>query len=110
MGAADRSHRVGDGRRLCDHQRHESSQLAARGLTGWIEEWSPDSRKIAVAALRDGTWSLQWIDANTEEKGVITPATPPRIYLRYPEWSPRGDVIVFERGEPKGNIWFLPLR
>jgi hypothetical protein len=30
--------------------------------------------------------------------------------VRYPDWSARGDVVVFERGELRGNIWTLPLR
>jgi Tol biopolymer transport system component len=80
-----------------------------RGQT-WVRSWSPDGRKIAVAALRDGLWSLQWIDVESGRQGVITGTAPPQVYLRYPEWSPRGDVVVFERGELRGNIWTLALR
>jgi hypothetical protein len=32
------------------------------------------------------------------------------VYVRYPEWSARNDIVVFERGELHGNIWTLPLR
>ena len=42
-----------------------------RGQT-WVHSWSPDGRKIAVAALRDGQWSLRWIDVHTAEQGEIT--------------------------------------
>ena len=35
---------------------------------------------------------------------------PPHVYVRYPEWSPRGNVVVFERGELRGNIWTLAVR
>jgi hypothetical protein len=35
---------------------------------------------------------------------------PSNAYVRYPEWSPRGDLVVYERGELRGNIWLLPLR
>jgi hypothetical protein len=31
------------------------------------------------------------------------------VYVRYPDWSPRGDLVVFERGEMRGNIWRLTL-
>ena len=81
----------------------------AHGQT-WVRSWSPDGRKIAVAALRDGQWSLRWIDVRTAEQGEITAPAPPNVYLRYPAWSPRGDVVVFERGELHGNIWMVPLR
>ena len=42
-------------------------------------------------------------------RGIITPAAPPNVYMRYPEWSPQGGVVVFERGELRGNIWVLTL-
>jgi Tol biopolymer transport system component/DNA-binding winged helix-turn-helix (wHTH) protein len=80
-----------------------------RGQT-WTRSWSPDGRKIVAAALRDGAWDLRWIDADTGTQKTVTPAGPPRVYVRYPEWSLRGDVIVFERGEVRGNIWTLELR
>ena len=79
-----------------------------RGQT-WVRGWSPDSRKVAVAALRDGLWSLRWIDVESGQQGVITPPGSPHEYLRYPDWSPRGDLVVFERGEMRGNIWMLTL-
>jgi len=43
-------------------------------------------------------------------QGTITPPADSSVYLGYPEWSPRGDVVVFERGQLRGNIWTLPLR
>jgi Tol biopolymer transport system component/DNA-binding winged helix-turn-helix (wHTH) protein len=78
-----------------------------RGQT-WIRSWSPDGRKVAAAVLREGTWSLEWIDVATRATGAMMPPQPARVYVRYPEWSPRGDVVVFERGELRGNIWALP--
>jgi Tol biopolymer transport system component len=81
---------------------------SVRGHT-WARSWSQDGRKIAVAALRDGTWSLQWIDVETGRASLVTPAAPPHVYVRYPYWSPRGDAILFEHGELRGNIWTLAL-
>ena len=75
----------------------------------WVRSWSPDSRKIAYAALRDGLWSLRWIDVTTGHTGITVPPAPPHIYVRYPDWSPRGDLVVYERGELRGNIWMLPV-
>lgn len=79
-----------------------------RGQT-WIRSWSPDGHKIAAAMLRAGVWSLQWIDAATGELGTITPAAPANVYVRYPQWSAKNDLIVFERGELRGNIWMLTI-
>jgi Tol biopolymer transport system component len=80
-----------------------------RGQT-WVSSWSPDGTKVAAAVLRDGAWSLRWIDVADGRQGIITPPGPPHLYVRYPEWSPRGTLIVFERGELRGNIWTLALR
>jgi Tol biopolymer transport system component/DNA-binding winged helix-turn-helix (wHTH) protein len=82
---------------------------SVRGQT-WVRSWSPDGRRIAAAALREGRWSLRWIDAEAGREDVITPPVPPGVYLRYPDWSPRGDLIAFERGELTGNIWTLGVK
>jgi Tol biopolymer transport system component len=30
--------------------------------------------------------------------------------VRYPEWSPRGDTVVYERGVVRGNVWMVRLK
>jgi Tol biopolymer transport system component len=85
-------------------------QLTSRPGQHWVRSWSPDGRRIAMASLREGTWRLEWLDPDTGAATAIVPPQPPRVYMRYPDWSPRGDVIVFERGELIGNIWTLALR
>lgn len=80
-----------------------------RGQT-WVRSWSPDGRKLAVAAQRDGLWSLRWIDVATGRETPFAPPGPPRIYLRYPDWSPLGDRLLFEHGEVTGNLWTIPIR
>lgn len=79
-----------------------------RGQT-WVRSWSPDGRRLAVAALRDGQWSLRSIDVATGRQQIIHESRSPRVFVRYPDWSPRGDTIVFERGEMRANIWTLAL-
>jgi dipeptidyl aminopeptidase/acylaminoacyl peptidase len=78
----------------------------ARGHT-WVRSWSPDGGKVALAGMRDGRWSLRSIDVATGEEMPLTTNYPPGVYLRYPEWSPKGDRIVFERGATRGNIWTM---
>ena len=79
-----------------------------RGQT-WVRSWSPDGKKIAAALFRHGRWDLRWIDADNGATGVIAAPSAPNIYVRYPEWSPRGDTVVYERGELRGNVWMLRL-
>ena len=73
----------------------------------WVRSWSPDGRMLAAAVLRDGLWSLRALDVNGERDRMITPSASPRVFVRYPDWSTRGDLIVFERSEMTGNIWLL---
>lgn len=79
-----------------------------RGQT-WVRSWSPDGRKMAVAAQREGAWSLRWIDVATAKESLFAPVFPPRVYVRYPDWSAQGDRLLFERGEIRGNIWTIAI-
>ena len=79
-----------------------------RGQT-WVRSWSPDGRRIATAVLRGGQWSLESIAVESGRPAPLTPPWPPRVFVRYPDWSPRGDQVLFERGELRGNIWMLTL-
>lgn len=81
----------------------------ARGQT-WVRSWSPDGRKVAAAVLRNGLWSLRTLDVTDGRERAITPPGPPRVFVRYPDWSARGDLVVFERAEMVGNIWLLERR
>ncbi len=79
-----------------------------RGQT-WVRSWSPDGRRLAVAAMRDGIWSLRAIEVATGRQETIHEGSSPRVFVRYPQWSARGDAIVFERGEMRANVWTLEL-
>jgi Tol biopolymer transport system component/DNA-binding winged helix-turn-helix (wHTH) protein len=87
----------------------ERRLTSERGQT-WVRSWSPDGRKIAAAVLREGVWSLRWIEVATGREGMITRPDKPRSYYRYPDWSRRGGLVVFERAEMVGNIWQLAIR
>jgi Tol biopolymer transport system component len=73
----------------------------------WVRSWSPDGGRIAAAFQRGGLWHLGSIEASSAQQARLTESEPPRVYLRYPHWSPTGDRIVYERGETRGNIWTI---
>ena len=75
----------------------------------WIRSWSPDGTRVVAAVRRDRLWSLEWVDVRTAARGVVVPAGPPSVYYRYPDWSPQGTLIAYERGQMHGNIWRLAL-
>ncbi|MES1244965.1 MAG: hypothetical protein ABUT39_25375 [Acidobacteriota bacterium] len=72
--------------------------------------WSPDGSRLVFAGSRDGFWNLWWV---SRDGGPIHPVTdlPKKfnLYLRYPDWSPAGDRIVYEYGESLGQLWTLDL-
>lgn len=82
---------------------------SARGQT-WVRSWSPDNRRIAAAVQREGRWSLRWVAADGSGDGELLPPVPAGTYVRYPEWAPRGDRLVFERAEMRGDVWTLDLK
>lgn len=86
------------------------TQLTRSHGQTWVRSWSPDGRRIAVAAQREGVWSLRSIEVSTGAETTVGPASPPRVYVRYPEWSAQGDRLLFERGEIRGNIWTVALK
>lgn len=77
-----------------------------RGLS-WAFSYSPDGRRIAFAGYRDDTWNLWWIDRKTREEKRLTENTRLDVYIRYPSWSPKGDRIIYEQAETRGQVYLL---
>jgi Tol biopolymer transport system component len=75
----------------------------------WPFSWSPDGDKVLFAGLRDGAWNVWWVSRSTRREKRLTGYRSFRSYVRYPAWSPRGNQIVYEYGETRGNIYLLDL-
>jgi Tol biopolymer transport system component len=88
----------------------EFTPLVDAPLENWCNSWSPDDDKIAYAALRDGVWNLYWVSRSTRREQPLTDHKLFRTYVRYPEWSPKGDQIVYEFAGTKGNLFVAELR
>jgi Tol biopolymer transport system component len=54
-------------------------------------------------------WNVWWVSATSSRESPVTRYTGVDTFVRYPAWSPRGDRIVFENGEVRGNIWVSTL-
>ena len=85
----------------------EPVQLTTEAGQNWPFSFSPDSERIAFAALRDGEWNLWWVSRLTGEQQRLTESPRLGAYVRYPSWSPKGDQIVYELAETTGDIWLL---
>jgi len=72
--------------------------LSPREGQYWPASFSPDGRRIALGAYaRGGVFNIETIDVETGARVALTRETSPERALRYPSWSPRGDVIAYER-------------
>jgi hypothetical protein len=60
------------------------------------------------AAFRDGRWHLAVAGPEHPERLL---AVPSEIvgYLRWPDWSPDGGRIAYERMRYRSNLWTLEL-
>ncbi len=79
----------------------------APGRHYWPHSWSPGDSRIAFATRRAGVWNLGSMNREGHQEVLWTDTQSARSYSRYPEWSPRGDQVVFEWAETTGNIYVL---
>ena len=54
-------------------------------------------------------WNVWWVSRRTGQETRVTSYTGVDTFVRYPTSSPRGDRVVFEVGEVRGNIWLSTL-
>lgn len=86
-----------------------STQLTSEGES-FVYSWSPDGGKLAFAGERNGIWNIYWVSRMTKEQKQLTNYTKLNAFVRYPDWSPRGNQIVYEYAETTGNIWLMELK
>ncbi|MBN8732567.1 MAG: PD40 domain-containing protein, partial [Acidobacteria bacterium] len=75
----------------------------------WPNSWAPDNDHIAIAGQRNGLWGLYSVSASTGKQVTLLEPGLARGFVRYPGWSPRGDSLVYERAEARGNLFILDL-
>jgi Tol biopolymer transport system component/DNA-binding winged helix-turn-helix (wHTH) protein len=86
------------------------TQLTFGRGDNWPYSWSPDGDKIAFAGSRNGVWNVWWISRSTQTTKRLTGNTRPGVVMRFPDWSPSGNQIVYEQCELAGNINVIYLK
>jgi len=76
----------------------------------WPYSWSPDGDKIAFASSRNGVWNIEWVSLSDKSERQLTNNARPGAVIRFPDWSPSGDQIIYEYVEIEGNIYVMSLK
>jgi Tol biopolymer transport system component/DNA-binding winged helix-turn-helix (wHTH) protein len=79
--------------------------LAPERGESWVHHWTGDAERIVFAGQRAGVWNVWSVSRRTGKERQVTRYTGVDTFVRYPSASPRGDRIVFELGQVRGNIW-----
>ncbi|MBS1788867.1 MAG: PD40 domain-containing protein [Acidobacteria bacterium] len=86
------------------------TQLTFGRGDNWPYSWSPDGDKIAFAGSRNGVWNIWWVSREGRTMKRLTDNTKPGVVMRFPDWSPLGNQIVYEQCELAGNINVIYLK
>lgn len=88
----------------------ESTQLTFGRGDNWPYSWSPDGDKIAFAGSRNGVWNIWWVSRSNGTTMQLTGNAKPGVVMRFPDWSPLGNQIIYEQCELAGNINVIYLK
>jgi Tol biopolymer transport system component len=83
------------------------TRLTATSFAEADPVWSPDSRRIAFASNRDGTWRVYLMDADGTDVTLLNTGIGDATQ---PAWSPDGNRIAFVSTRTKNSdIWVVNL-
>lgn len=86
----------------------EPERLPTGEGPSWGATFSPDGGRIAYAAHRGGAWYLAVAGLGEPERLLDVPPETSG-YLRWPDWSPDGRHIAYERMRYTARLWTLEL-
>lgn len=76
----------------------------------WPHSFSPDGRRIAFAGQRRGIWNVYSAPVSGAAEQAITSYASPALYVRYPDWSPLADRVIYEYAESTSTVWLANLQ
>ena len=76
----------------------------------WVRSWSPDGRQVAFAGAKDGRWNVWAAHRDGTRQRQLTNYGDEHHYVRNPEWSPRGERLVYEFASFSGNVWVVTVK
>jgi len=75
----------------------------------WVRSWSPDGTRVAFAAASQGRWNVWSATRDGQTQRQLTQYVDEHHYVRNPDWSPKGDRLVYEFASFAGNVWTIKL-
>lgn len=87
----------------------EVTQISRGVEQAWVRSWSPDGSRVAFAAASEGRWNVWSGTRDGREQRQLTRYADEHHYVRNPDWSPKGDRLVYEFASFTGNIWTIRL-
>ncbi|MGE4086238.1 MAG: winged helix-turn-helix domain-containing protein [Vicinamibacterales bacterium] len=77
----------------------------------WPGGFSPDGTHLVMATLGGNeVWNVEVVDVRTRERRPLTRHTSPEHVAWFPNWSPRGDLVVYQQTVSKGSLWIARPR
>lgn len=80
-------------------------ELTSAPGQSWPHSFSPDGSRLAFAGQRAGIWNIYSVPVDGGPERRLTSYTSPAAYVRYCDWSPRGDRIAYEYSESMSSVW-----
>jgi eukaryotic-like serine/threonine-protein kinase len=67
--------------------------------------WSPTGKEITFRSNRQGYWDIYTTPADGSGEPKVLVAG--RSYKNPNDWSPDGRFLVYQMGDPQGDLWYL---
>lgn len=86
------------------------------GIGGLLQNdwsWDPQGHQLAYETYADGQFQIRVTDFTGKKDRMISNGLGGLYKDRTPEWSPRGDKIMFERHDrlvPRSDLWTIDAR
>ena len=108
--SADREHGVDTNLVIFPASGGPVTQLTLDRGDNWSGDWANDGDTILLARRpSSGPWNVWSVSRSTKVEKQITHYSKINASVYAPVISPKGDQIVYEYSEIKGNIWMLDL-